>query len=225
MLAAGFHDVEASNRPKVLRGTACCPSPLCPCSCLYSCLNAALWFVGIVCNWPAAKLWQGHAGLNYLSQLAGEAQVQAMQNDKQDSLFFGDMRQFTPSNCSFATFLSSARQRCKPSDTPCADTQHHSSQYQAYLAQASMDSAQPLHKLQQDIDVPEAIRHTDILHTNLWMNFRYLNCLHASSTPLCSIDCLVQCSIRLCQSVVVPLSNTLAFSTVLLMRCKLVAEC
>lgn len=125
-------------------------------------------------NWPAARRWQGHAGLDYLSQLAGEAQVQAMLNDKQDALFFGDIRQFTPSNCSFAAFLSSARQCCKPSDTPCANTQQHSPQNQAYLAQASLDNAQPLHMLQQDISVPKAIRHTDISHTNLWMNFRCL---------------------------------------------------
>ena len=121
-----------------------------------------------------------------------------MLNHKQDSLFFGDMRQFSPSTCTFAAFLSSCQQSGKDvvtSDLSSQDdrTCHH---IHAYLAQASLDLGQPLHALQQDIDVPEPIRHAELSHTNLWMNFRYNG--HTMVSLRCRTDvqqlksCLVQ---------------------------------
>lgn len=129
---------------------------------------------GLVSAWPAQKLWTGQAGLDRLINLAGAAPVQVMQNDKRDGLFFGDMKQYQPSTCSFADFLSSAQQP-RQTEATCDNHQQHSGheQPQAYLAQASLDSGQPLHALQQDLHVPEALQHTELSHTNLWMNFRY----------------------------------------------------
>lgn len=98
-----------------------------------------------------------------------------MLNHKQDSLFFGDMRQFTPSTCTFAAFLSSCQQSGKGVVTSDLSQQEdrNCNQVHAYLAQASLDPGQPLHPLQQDIGVPEPVKHAEVAHTNLWMNFRY----------------------------------------------------
>lgn len=119
--------------------------------------------------------------------------MQAMLNDKHDSLFFGDIRQFHPSSCTFAAFLASAQQGDLSDKVHVHQQQHNrDSQMQAYLAQASLDRGQPLHALQQDISMPEVISHADVSHTNLWMNFRclvttapLLTCTYKSA--LCSV--------------------------------------
>lgn len=113
------------------------------------------------------------AGLQYLRELAGSSQVQAMISTDKEPLFFGDMRQFMPQGCSFSDFLSTADglHSLSASRGP-AQTSH--SLVQAYLAQASLDAGHPLEALQKDFEVPDVISHADLVHTNLWMSIRYL---------------------------------------------------
>ena len=83
---------------------------LCHCQCSGQCCKQPCSCVtaGAVSEWPAIQLWKGQAGLQHLAQLAGAAQIQAMITADKEGLFFGNMRQFTPYNCSFQEFLSAA---------------------------------------------------------------------------------------------------------------------
>ena len=127
---------------------------------------------GAVKDWPAVLRWRGQAGVHRMAELAGQAQVQAMISTDQDSLFFGNMRQHSPQTCSFADFLSA--EACGRTDGayPNPPGTPESPQH-AYLAQASLDSGQPLAPLRQDFDIPEVIKHAELTHTNLWMSIRY----------------------------------------------------
>ena len=105
-----------------------------------------------------------------MTELAGKAQVQVMNSTEQEPLFFGDMRQYTPHTCSFGDYLSACNQST-PSNTDESLLAARTLS-QAYLAQASLDRGQPLAALRQDFDIPEAIEHVEVLHTNLWMSLR-----------------------------------------------------
>lgn len=109
-----------------------------------------------------------------MTELAGEAQVQVMNSTEADPLFFGDMRQYTPYTCSFGDYLSA----CDPFTRSNTDASVPAARApsQAYLAQASLDNGQPLAALRQDFDVPEAIKHVAVNHTNLWMSIRCKLC-------------------------------------------------
>ena len=127
---------------------------------------------GLVSDWPSVQLWRGVAGLQYLQELAGASQVQAMISTDKEPLFFGDMRQSMPQGCSFSDFLSTADglHSLSASQGP-AQTSH--SLVQAYLAQASLDPGHPLQALRRDFEVPDVISHADVTRTNLWMSIRY----------------------------------------------------
>jgi len=114
--------------------------------------------------------------LHHLAELAGTAQVQAMISTDKESLFFGDMRHFTPQSCSFLDFLSASDSLVSPGTPP--ETVHPAQSLhdcQAYLAQASLDPRHPLAALRQDFDLPQLISHVDVTHTNLWMSIRYFH--------------------------------------------------
>lgn len=125
---------------------------------------------GAARHWPALEQWQEQAGVLRMTELAGQAQVQVMSCTEEEPLFFGDMRQYTPQTCSFGDYLAA----CNPSSRANADESMSAATAldQAYLAQASLDQGQPLAALRQDFDIPEAIRHVEVNHTNLWMSIR-----------------------------------------------------
>ena len=124
---------------------------------------------GAVKHWSALGQWRGQEGVHRMTQLAGQAQVQTMISKNKESLFFGDMRQHIPETCSFADFLASLDSTANADHTLSAG----GPLYQAYLAQASLDPGQPLAALRQDFDIPRAISHVNVTHTNLWMSIRY----------------------------------------------------
>lgn len=129
-----------------------------------------LRFVGAVRHWPALVRWGEQSGVLHMTDIAGKAQVQVMNSTEKEPLFFGDMRQYTPHTCSFGDYLSACNQSSPSNTAESLSAARVLSQ--AYLAQASLDQGQPLAALRQDLDIPEAIKHVEILHTNLWMSLR-----------------------------------------------------
>lgn len=125
---------------------------------------------GAVLDWPALERWTEQSGVLHMTELAGNAQIQVMNSTEAEALFFGDMRQYTPHTCSFGDYLSA----CDPSNPSStgASVSAGRAPGQAYLAQASLDQGQPLAALRQDFDIPEAIKHAEVNHTNLWMSIR-----------------------------------------------------
>ena len=155
---------ELANQPMLLPGRF----PRTTCRLKIDQCQRFLAYTGFVNHWPALEQWSGRAGVLRMTQLAGQAQVQAMISTNQESLFFGDMRQHTPQTCSFADYLSSLTNSYADQSESAGEPP-----YQAYLAQASLDSGQQLAALKQDFDVPQAISHVEVTHTNLWMSIRY----------------------------------------------------
>lgn len=132
--------------------------------------NLFVALAGAVWHWPALERWREHSGVLHMTELAGKAQVQVMSSTEAEALFFGDLRQYTPHTCSFGDYLSA----CDPCSPTNADASMSAARTpsQAYLAQASLDQGQPLAALRQDFDIPDAITHAEVNHTNLWMSIR-----------------------------------------------------
>mmetsp|Transcript_16495 Transcript_16495/g.43121 ORF Transcript_16495/g.43121 Transcript_16495/m.43121 type:complete len:524 (+) Transcript_16495:40-1611(+) len=110
-------------------------------------------------SWPACKLWSGKDGLKRMrSHVAPNVNVSVMASTS--DIFIGDLRQYTPTTCSFHEFLDEANAAVEGCEAP-----------HLYLAQQELRDT-GMAPLLLDVETPACLQGRAITSVNLWMCIR-----------------------------------------------------